>query len=156
MVKIFPFHSNIKMGDYDMGGSGGGSYYGGASGSGSGGSFGGGGASGADGPHGGGGQGGVGGAGGGLLKCSSIRFTAVLNSPQPSVISTLSAGDVLEVSIHSGSSISVVVSKNGTPAGSITGQYLSDLLSCIQNGYDYEATVISISGGQCTVEVSCK
>lgn len=136
-----------------MGGSGGGSYYGGSSGGGSGGSFGGGGAGGTGGPQGGGGQGG---AGGGLLKCSIIRFTAVLNSPQPSVISTLSVGEILDVSIHSGTSISVIVSKNSIPAGSITGQYLSDLLSCIQNGYSYEATVISISGGQCTVEVSCK
>lgn len=136
-----------------MGGSGGGGYIS------SGGSFGGdfnggsGSSGGGSGSGSGTGAGGGGSGGGRLLKCPNIKFTAVLNSPQPNVLNTLKIGDILSVSIQSGSSISVVVTSNKGIAGSITGQYLSDLISCMQNGYEYVAKVVSINGGKCDVEV---
>ena len=135
-----------------MGGSGGGGYIssGGSFDGNSGGGFGGA----RNGSGGGSGDGSGSGSGGGrLLKCPNIKFTAVLNSPQANILSTLKLGDILTVSIHSGSSISVVVSNKSGIAGSITGQYLSDLISCMQNGYDYVAKVVSVNGGKCDVEV---
>lgn len=136
-----------------MGGSGGGSYSGG------GGSYGGSSRSGtsveptdtSNGDFGGGGGGGGGGSK--LLPCIDIKFIAVLNSPQPTIVSNLKPGDILTITINSGSSISVVAMKDGNIAGAVTGQNISDLISCIQNGYNYVAKVIEVKNGKCDIEV---
>lgn len=133
-----------------MGGSGGGSYSGG------GGSYGGSSRSGtsveptdtSNGDFGGGG-----GGGSNLLPCIDIKFIAVLNSPQPTIVSNLKPGDILTITINSGSSISVVAMKDGNIAGAVTGQNISDLISCIQNGYNYVAKVIEVKNGKCDIEV---
>lgn len=103
----------------------------------------------------------MGGSGGGSWTpsvpsspCSRLAFIAVINSPQQAVVSTLSVGDVLQVSLLTNPVITVVVTKNGAVAGSITCAQLSQLISCLQNGYDFEATVDNISGAHCKVRVN--
>jgi hypothetical protein len=47
----------------------------------------------------------------------------------------------------------VVVELNGIIVGALTGAQLNSLVNCLQNGYTYEATVVAIAGGNCTVQV---
>ncbi len=85
--------------------------------------------------------------------CGELSFRSVVNSPQPAVISRLVVGDVLEVKLQTNPQNAVVVEHQGTVAGALTGTKVNALINCLQNGYTFEAEVISIVGGNCNVEV---
>lgn len=85
--------------------------------------------------------------------CDRINFRTVINSPQP-IVSTLKLQDVLDVRLQTLPVLAVVVELRGTIVGALTGSQVNSLVSCLQNGYTYAATVVAISGGSCTVQVS--
>lgn len=100
----------------------------------------------------------MGGSGGGgwsptvpSSPCERLSFRANINSPQPA-LSSVSVGDRLDLSLQT-SPLSVIALFNGTIVGSITGPSISGLINCMQNGYQYEAEVLTISGGNCSVLV---
>ncbi|GMN04512.1 hypothetical protein MTsPCn3_32430 [Erythrobacter sp. MTPC3] len=109
--------------------------------------------------HGGGGSGGVGsggvGSGGsGSGDACDINERAPINSPQPAIISGLSVGSRLSVSL-SGSAPRQTVelhSPNGL-AGSLTHRGALNIANCITAGNAYEAEIIQINGGQVTVQI---
>ena len=86
-------------------------------------------------------------------SCERIAFRATINSPQPSIVSTLTVGNILDVKLQTTPTITVVVELAGAVVGALTGTRVNELVNCIQNGYQYEATVVSIVGGKCTVDV---
>lgn len=101
----------------------------------------------------GGGSGGGGGADGGADKCA-IYETAVLASPVPVVVATISVGDILAVELETSPRDRVVVRTNdGQVAGAITSIRLVDMIECIGDGYVYQAEVKSINGGKVEVEI---
>lgn len=85
--------------------------------------------------------------------CSTLTFRVTLNSPQPAVLAQLAAGALLTVSIAPLPQTAVYLLHNQQIAGSLTGQKIISLINCIQNGYQFEAEVISVLGGLCTVDV---
>jgi len=87
--------------------------------------------------------------------CERVNFRADINSPQP-IVSTLKLQDVLTVRLQTTPLPSVVVEFRGVVAGALTGSNINTLVNCIQNGYTYEATVVSIVGGRCTVQVTSR
>ncbi|KLN64476.1 hypothetical protein [Vibrio sp. VPAP30] len=99
----------------------------------------------------------MGGSGGGYTpsgsntECRRLEFQANLNSPQ-AAIAALNVGDLLPVVLQQRV---VTVLHNGSPIGSITGPRIQRLVSCIENGYSYEAEVVFVSGGTCAVMVRC-
>lgn len=102
----------------------------------------------------------MGGSGGGgwvpsgpAARCDTLAFTATVNSPQPAALAAVSVGDVLDVSLSPPPQQTVVVSKLGATVGALTGPKISTLVSCLQNGYRFEAEVVALNGGICTVEV---
>jgi hypothetical protein len=60
---------------------------------------------------------------------------------------------VLNVRLQTTPQTAVVVEHKGAVAGALTGVKISSLINCLQNGYAFEAEVISVVGGKCTVEV---
>jgi hypothetical protein len=86
-------------------------------------------------------------------SCERIAFRATLNSPQPAVIATLKVGDVLDVVLQTVPTNAVIAEFNGLLAGALTGTQVNALVNCLQNGYQYNATVVSISGGHCVIAV---
>jgi hypothetical protein len=96
--------------------------------------------------------GGSAGGDGGTDSCV-LRFKTVLASPVPSVVASLSAGDVLVVLLQDAPPAVTACHPDGTIVGGITQDVLR-LRSCIQQGYAYEAVVLSISGGAIQVQVS--
>lgn len=89
-------------------------------------------------------------------SCQTLSFVATLNSPQPSILSTLNIGDFLEIVLAPPPHHTIWVLKNGEIGGALTGSHVSSLIHCIQNGFNFEAEVISILGGSCTVMVAPK
>lgn len=103
-------------------------------------------------------SGGGGGGGGGddsyPSPCDSIRFDAQLTSPQAAVVSSLKAGDILDVALSSLKGQTIVqVLKGGQIAGGLTGPDASRLRRCLDEGHNYSATVLSVNGGQVRVRV---
>ncbi len=98
-----------------------------------------------------------GGGGGGPITpsgtdCSRLIIRTPLSSPKPKVVAKLKKGDQLEVVAQSAAGPAIVQTKKGEEAGSITSR-LAELLRCIEEGYSYTATVISITGGIVEVEI---
>ena len=91
-----------------------------------------------------------------LNPCERVAFRAALNSPQPAVIAKLTVGDELTIRLQTTPNTAIVAEYSGVIAGSLTGSHVSTLTNCIQNGFQYLATVVSVSGGNCIVDVSVK
>jgi hypothetical protein len=85
--------------------------------------------------------------------CEKLSFQSVVNSPQPAVIMTLKVGFVLDVRLQTTPHVAVVVSYKGNLAGALTGTKVAALINCLQNSYKFKADVMSITGGNCQVEV---
>lgn len=100
---------------------------------------------------------GGGGGGGGVYDdapCERVRFEAQITSPQGPVVATISMGDVLDVVTVTMQNVLVVqVLKNGKVAGGLAGPDASRLRNCMEQGYSYHATVVSVLGGQVRVRV---
>jgi hypothetical protein len=100
------------------------------------------------------GRGGTGGGRGGSdtsSNCASLDQTVTLNSPNASVIKTLTAGDRLNIELQ-GSSV-VALTQSGAIAGSITFAGIASLKRCLQKGHAYIATVIQVIKGNCEVRI---
>lgn len=104
---------------------------------------------------------GGGGSGGGSIggryedaPCNRVRFETHLTSPQPLVVATIVAGDVLTITVGNMQGVLVVQAlKNGQIAGGLAGPDATRLRNCIEQGHVYIATVLSADGGQVRVRV---
>lgn len=83
--------------------------------------------------------------------CARLRLQTTLASPVGAVLERLAVGSKLEVRRQGNSA--VAVTDAGAVAGAITGAGLPRLLSCLDEGYRFIATVTVRNGGQCTVDV---
>lgn len=88
--------------------------------------------------------------------CSRLSFRAPITSPKPQLLKALKVGDVLDIKLDPNPPHTVSVTSHGSPVGTLTGSDISELVRCIQNGFEYEAKVLEIRGGTCIVEVSAK
>lgn len=78
-----------------------------------------------------------------------------LNSPNYQVVSTLRTGDVLSVTLEDGPPLQLLAkTEAGKTAGSITSPNSARLITCIQQGWKYKATVLGVQGGLCNVEIA--
>lgn len=103
---------------------------------------------------GGGGDRGPSGGGDSGVDCRDLRFEATISSPQPTVVANLQVDEVLTVGIEQQATNRMIAVRrsNGDLVGSLT-DHLRELIRCIQEGVNYEATVISIQGGAVRVRV---
>lgn len=89
--------------------------------------------------------------------CVSLRETTTLNSPQKAVISSLSVGSLLDVTLSSqGKAVIVQALYQGQVAGTITSSIIQKLAECINGGHQYVAEVIDVKGGACKVRIRAK
>jgi len=109
---------------------------------------------------GGGGRSYVGSGGGTPDECSSLDVVTPLNSPNPAVLATLVPGVVLSVDIEvKPNNVRSLVAKDSTGriAGSLTPPSLITIISCIEKGFKYGATVLkAASGGIVPVRIQPK
>lgn len=97
---------------------------------------------------------GGGGGGGDPDPCDIVEIVP-LNSPQPSVIATLTLGDVLIVNLNrSGPSpVLEILASGGRRAGALTHRNHVRIIGCIDAGRAYQAVVVNIRGGSVEVRV---
>ncbi len=105
------------------------------------------------------GPGGSGGGGGPEIwteiDCTRISEITVLNSPDPDVVSGLKKGEVLDVKVYKETSL-VAVTEDGEIAGALTPPLLPQIVECIEEGFEYVAIVLSVSGGECRVHIKLR
>jgi hypothetical protein len=92
---------------------------------------------------------------GGKDPCQQIR-RGPINSPKAAILSPLSVGSILGVSVISSGSapILAVTAAGGAPAGSLTFIGYLEIIDCIRNrGVNYKATIVNIAGGVYEVRV---
>ena len=100
------------------------------------------------------GAGGISGGSDDELPCEKLRFEAQLTSPQPTIVSTLSTGSQLDITVVEMKGLLIVQAlSNGQIAGGLVGPDASKLRNCIGKGHRYKATVRAINGGQVRVFV---
>lgn len=100
---------------------------------------------------GGGGSYGGGGYGGGGANTCLISISTSLSSPNPSALSTLQTGNILDVVLNnaSGTAVVEVFSPTGAVAGSLAGiPNLRTLIECLDGGENYVFVVTSIAGSR--------
>nr|WP_300148920.1 hypothetical protein [Propionicimonas sp.] len=86
------------------------------------------------------------GGGSGAADCASYRREKPLQAPNGDVVPMLRVGDVLDVELQEDPVLVVaVVTPSGREAGAIVPD--GQLISCLQNGVAFSATVTSIRGG---------
>lgn len=105
--------------------------------------------------------GGMTGSGGGISytpsesPCESFRATTILNSPDPIELAKLNPGDCLDIIVQKQGSFDVVTAvRGGQTVGTVTSSSFIRLNECLRDGVPFCATVKSIVGGRCTVEIS--
>lgn len=102
------------------------------------------------------GSGGGGGGGGDQpkIECEFLAFETQLTSPKATVVAKLKPNDVLQIELRSPGGTAVVAAIfESEIAGGITAQDVQRLRECLQEGYEYRATVISVKEGQVRVRV---
>lgn len=94
------------------------------------------------------------GGGGGASGPNPCMFTEITNlsSPNAAVVSNVTVGSVLAISLQQ-TPLRVVAMSGGALAGSITSARLADIIQCLRAGQQYEARVTAINGGQITLEI---
>ena len=87
--------------------------------------------------------------------CLNLSFATDLASVDPSVLASVREGDVYDVEAKTEKG-PVVVLVEGKRLGTILHMKDVQLLTCIFEGTDYQAKVLSIDGGKCQVLISAK
>lgn len=98
----------------------------------------------------------AGGAGGGAADSCMIVLRGPINSPQAAILAGMVPGNTLQVAVdRTGAAPVLVVERTpGVRAGSLTmANYLS-VITCIDRGFDYEATIMTINGGIYDVRIA--
>lgn len=88
-------------------------------------------------------------------SCQDFVDKTSLTSPKAPV-KQLKVGDRLRVElqpIKAGGNTVIAITEKKETAGAITSTKTPRLIKCLEEGHKYIAVVLSISGGQCTIEI---
>lgn len=102
---------------------------------------------------------GGGGGGGGFSAppagpCQNLVVETAIQSPDPRIVPHLTQGQVLDVRLEAqGTAPTVFLYYNDQRAGTLVFTGLPRLIQCLQDGYDFAATVMRVSGPDCQVRV---
>lgn|SRR5690606_16819838 len=89
-----------------------------------------------------------------VSSCSALQFDTQLASPKALVVAKLGVNDLLDITLsQSNNQQTVVALYEGEEAGGIVGTLLSQLRNCLNQGEQYQARVLEISGGQVRLRV---
>lgn len=96
---------------------------------------------------------GSGSSGGQSVDCSNFSFETHINSPVPEEVGRLNVGDTLVVELAIRGSVEVVqiLSGNNVVGGIV--DRAPRLKQCLENGFEFTATVRSISGAAVKIYV---
>ena len=90
---------------------------------------------------------------GGADYCMNLVIKTNLSSVNEIVLKNVAVGDVLPV-VAEGIDGPVRVLKDGDILGTVLSGLLLELINCINNGTEYEATILKIDGAICQVKIA--
>ena len=90
---------------------------------------------------------------GGADYCLNLVIKTNLSSVNESILKMVAVGDVLPV-VAEGIDGPVRVLKDGEILGTVLSGLLLELINCINNGTEYEATILKIDGAICQVRIA--
>ncbi|MES2808066.1 MAG: hypothetical protein V4619_05555 [Bacteroidota bacterium] len=88
-------------------------------------------------------------------NCEKLNIKINLASPVPEVIDDLVTGEVLTVSLDGPAGPITAVTTDGDVAGAILVSDPAKLISCMNDGFNFMAKVLSKTGGDCQVAIYC-
>lgn len=86
-------------------------------------------------------------------SCATLRFDTQLASPKAQVVALLQVGNDLDLAFGQGGNQVVIALWQGMDAGGIVDPHLNQLRNCMNQGEQFKARVLSITGGQVRVRV---
>ncbi|HVX00129.1 MAG TPA: hypothetical protein VHA52_06830 [Candidatus Babeliaceae bacterium] len=87
--------------------------------------------------------------------CADLVLRTQLASPDPAVIADLGVGDILTVHLLNAVGPLQALTVDNQIAGAILTANPARLINCINSGYEFQARVLSINGGECQVSIYC-
>lgn len=90
---------------------------------------------------------------GGADYCLNLVIKTNLSSVNENVLKNVAVNDVLPV-VAEGIDGPVRVLKDGEILGTVLSGLLLELINCINNGTEYEATILKIDGAICQVKIA--
>lgn len=90
---------------------------------------------------------------GGADYCINLVIKTNLSSVNENVLKMVAVNDVLPV-VAEGIDGPVRVLKDGEILGTVLSGLLLELVNCINNGTEYEATIVKIDGAICQVKIA--
>lgn len=87
--------------------------------------------------------------------CEKILIRTQLASPRADVIDDLAKDDVLDVVLGGPTGPLTAQTYDGEIAGAILISDPASLIRCINDGFNFKAKVIAITGGDCQVSIYC-
>lgn len=85
--------------------------------------------------------------------CLNLVIKTNLSSVDEDVLNTVAIGEILPVAAE-GIDGPVRVLKDGNILGTVLSGLLLELINCINNGTEYEATILKIDGAICQVKIA--
>lgn len=106
----------------------------------------------------GGGDGGDFGGGGGpsTFDCSKVSIKTNVISPDPAVLATISTKVTLNIALRTATGPLLALTSAGKLLGSVFTKDPTSLIKCINDGYEYKATILSITGGDVQILITNK
>ncbi|MGV5280827.1 hypothetical protein ACV4WP_28220 [Pseudomonas aeruginosa] len=86
-------------------------------------------------------------------SCATLQFDTQLASPKPQVVVQIKVNDILDIAFAPIGNQVVCALWQGHEAGGIVDPHLNQLRSCMNQGEQYQARVLQVSGGQVRVRV---
>lgn len=95
-----------------------------------------------------------GGGGGASVSCQDISIKTSIISPDPAILAIINVDDILNISLRTNTGPLIATTNAGQILGAIFTTNPTLLIDCINQGYSYQATILSISGGDCQVLIT--
>ncbi|MFC6100313.1 hypothetical protein [Olivibacter domesticus] len=89
------------------------------------------------------------------VSCEVFSFKTKIASPNPDVLAKCVIGDEL-ILVFNDSNAFLLYTNDEEYAGGIVSSYRDKLLSCINEGFVYKATILKIEGANCEIRILAK
>jgi hypothetical protein len=87
--------------------------------------------------------------------CAGLSLRTQLASPDPAVIADLGVGDILTVRLLNAAGPLQALTADEDVAGAILTANPARLINCINSGFEFQARVTSLNGGECLILIYC-
>lgn len=89
-------------------------------------------------------------------QCQDINIITNIATPDPEVLAGIEVGDYLEITLRTSTGPIIASTDAGALVGSILTMSISQLINCINEGFEFHGRVMSKDGGDCKILITSK